>query len=760
MGLNTISFFKNVTTVTTSEIVSVVNSKYLQLDISGTSNNFKINVYAQVIEEGEFLPLAIIGNSSFKIYNSINAKGFYRIDTSGILNVRLILEEISNGDLNCYGEIVKDGAGINVANGEVEGSVEFVGNEANGVYSVAKGFETVTLSDYSETSGYRTLTGVKGYYYYSIDFENRQITLTKEQGAAPTESFELPYSVGDLITIINGSKYEECTAITAINKNIITVESLPFTSVQEVTDFDHDDISLHVPAKPLLGEIVFGSYAVAEGENTVAIERASHAEGRETRAIGQYSHAEGRKTIAHYCAHAEGHTTKATGFQSHSEGYLTEASGDCAHAEGRSTKATGTYSHAEGYTTTASGNYSLATGHETVASGIRSHAEGYKSKAEGDAAHAEGSSTHAKGVASHAEGRVTYAEGQASHAEGNDTDALGLGAHAEGGSTLAKKNYDHAEGSSSVASGGSSHAEGSSSNASAEAAHSEGRNTIASGPASHAEGNYSNASGDYAHAEGNQTIASGFHSHSEGYATKAIGENSHAEGRGSVAEGGNSHAEGVETLASGAIAHAEGYKTTASGPRAHSEGISTQATATASHAEGQETIAGGNFSHVEGLYSEANGYCSHAEGGGTLASSSNQHVEGRYNIEDAENKYLHIAGNGSANSRSNAHTLDWDGNAWFAGKVLVGNTKQELATCETVDKKVAELVESAPETLNTLNELATALGNDPNFVTTIMNMLANKLNIDAGVENEGKFLKVVNGKATWVELTNAEEVAF
>lgn len=43
-----------------------------------------------------------------------------------------------------------------------------------------------------------------------------------------------------------------------------------------------------------------------------------------------------------------------------------------------------------------------------------------------------------------------------------------------------------------------------------------------------------------------------------------------------------------------------------------------------------------------------------------------------------------------------------------------------------VDQKVADLVGSSPDTLDTLNELASALGNDPNFATTITNQLAKK----------------------------------
>lgn len=44
-----------------------------------------------------------------------------------------------------------------------------------------------------------------------------------------------------------------------------------------------------------------------------------------------------------------------------------------------------------------------------------------------------------------------------------------------------------------------------------------------------------------------------------------------------------------------------------------------------------------------------------------------------------------------------------------------------------INSKVAELVDSAPETLNTLNELAEALGDDPNFATTIATQLSNKV---------------------------------
>ena len=89
-----------------------------------------------------------------------------------------------------------------------------------------------------------------------------------------------------------------------------------------------------------------------------------------------------------------------------------------------------------------------------------------------------------------------------------------------------------------------------------------------------------------------------------------------------------------------------------------------------SFAEGRMITASGDSSHAEGQGTIASGGVSHAEGQGTIASSDHQHVQGVYNIEDGYGVYIHIVGNGlNSNKRSNAHTLDWSGNAWFAGTV-------------------------------------------------------------------------------------------
>ena len=54
----------------------------------------------------------------------------------------------------------------------------------------------------------------------------------------------------------------------------------------------------------------------------------------------------------------------------------------------------------------------------------------------------------------------------------------------------------------------------------------------------------------------------------------------------------------------------------------------------------------------------------------------------------------------------------------------------EFATESFVSQKISELVDSAPEALDTLKELANALGNDENFAQTILNKLAGKADKD------------------------------
>ena len=166
------------------------------------------------------------------------------------------------------------------------------------------------------------------------------------------------------------------------------------------------------------------------------------------------------------------------------------------------------------------------------------------------------------------------------------------------------------------------------------------------------------------------------------------GENSVALGQGVVAQGNYSFASGYYTTASGLYSNVEGNNTIASGQSAH--------------AQGDTTIASGQSAHAQGCNTTASAMASHAEGYHTIASSRYQHVQGKFNIDDASGKYAHIVGNGTEDyengtyiqHRSNAHTLDWQGNAWYAGNVSVDGTPasdKDLTTKKYVDDAVANI---------------------------------------------------------------------
>lgn len=120
----------------------------------------------------------------------------------------------------------------------------------------------------------------------------------------------------------------------------------------------------------------------------------------------------------------------------------------------------------------------------------------------------------------------------------------------------------------------------------------------------------------------------------------------------------------------------EGEQNTAALYSAHAEGVNTSALGYAGHSEGEETIAAGYASHAEGRGSIAKSTASHASGLGTIANGKSQTTIGEYNIEDngtgpnVRGTYAFIIGNGtSKNARSNAMTVDWNGNILAASAI-------------------------------------------------------------------------------------------
>ena len=76
----------------------------------------------------------------------------------------------------------------------------------------------------------------------------------------------------------------------------------------------------------------------------------------------------------------------------------------------------------------------------------------------------------------------------------------------------------------------------------------------------------------------------------------------------------------------------------------------------------------------------------------------------------------------------------------------------DYATKNYVDTAIANLVDSAPGTLDTLSELATALGNDPNFATTITGQIGSKVSADSA-----NYIKSASVSGSTLTLTKGDD---
>jgi hypothetical protein len=106
----------------------------------------------------------------------------------------------------------------------------------------------------------------------------------------------------------------------------------------------------------------------------------------------------------------------------------------------------------------------------------------------------------------------------------------------------------------------------------------------------------------------------------------------------------------------------------------------------------------------------------------------------------------------------------------FTGVPLVptatsGTNTNQIASTSFVRTEISNLVNSAPSTLDTLNELATALGNDANFSTTITNALASKANLSGATFTgsisapSGNFTQSLQVNGTGVSLSGHTHTA-
>lgn len=431
----------------------------------------------------------------------------------------------------------------------------------------------------------------------------------------------------------------------------------------------------------------------------------------------------------------------------------------------------GEYSVAIGKTVEASGGCSYAEGKNTTASGWSSHAEGEETKAKGQTSHAEGDNSIAEGISSHAEGSYAVASGITSHAEGEGTKAYGKSSHAEGSFTTASSNYQHVQGKYNIEDKSNKYAHivgNGKSGMERSNAHTldwkgnawfagrvEGTNlpyvvsskVLTTVPASDIKLNdeitVNNISINkdrkyYIEFLGSKNLCNVVISEIGNQFTCVIG-NYGIQGMifssnlmlGVYKMSADDTAidtftdlviyeEEIKCLDNKYLENDLRVQNSISlgrvgniGTESSAIGMDVRATGMASHAEGYGAIASGNFSHAEGSFTEALNEDSHAEGYSTIAASMYQHVQGKNNIEDNLGKYAHIVGNGEDfNNRSNAHTLDWQGNGWYAGKLSQEGTPTEdkdLVTKKYADASLENKVDKSQLSFNSDGELVVTI---------------------------------------------------
>ena len=345
------------------------------------------------------------------VYYIINENGDYIISTAAKADDAIDYYTME------YGNILKDT------------------NYALGKYSIAEGYATRAIGDYSHAENgfideYNNMLPAVAYGRGS-HAEGKSATTIGPHPFKSTASLAdgiFPDEAGFSIDSGRRSKYV-CVGLNVNIQDAQTGQSVPQYSVYPATV---ENGTLTISQEYLKGLSPIGTHY--DFYTNIAFGDSSHVEGAGSMAQGDYSHAEGYINIAVGTAsHAEGNSAHAIGNYSHAEGNLTNAEKESAHAEGNKTEAKGKYSHAEGQSTIARGDASHSEGDTSEAVGKSSHAEGgpdgiEHTVAKGDYSHAEGQATTAEGVASHSEGQHTQARGDASHASGIHTIAMRNGA--------------------------------------------------------------------------------------------------------------------------------------------------------------------------------------------------------------------------------------------------------------------------------------------------------------------------------------------
>jgi hypothetical protein len=167
----------------------------------------------------------------------------------------------------------------------------------------------------------------------------------------------LTWKIGDVISIVNGLKYDFCSEITAVDTTnmTITVNSLPFSKSAYASlsglVLNPDDMEIIVPRKSTEGQVDFGWGAFASGLENKAVGSFSNAMGYKNLTAGDFSMASGRENETAYAAFATGDNNKAHGQSSIAVGIENQTLNKYTATFGRLNTASGQVSFASGNST-------------------------------------------------------------------------------------------------------------------------------------------------------------------------------------------------------------------------------------------------------------------------------------------------------------------------------------------------------------------------------------------------------------------------
>lgn len=542
---------------------------------------------------------------------------------------------------------------FNLENGETIGSVKSIESFAEGEYSFAEGYGSIAYGDYSHAEGegmYKSITLTGNANATTYTFTNSGLNVSNMN----TNQFILYGKVLAKITNVTGSGTSGTITLSKTLSNIAldsVTAKLYYNSIA-IGQSSHADSYGIASSKGSHADSYgkasgIGAHADSGGEATG---QDSHADSG-GKASGMGAHAENSSIAKGSYSHAEGQSTSAIGSYSHSAGQNSKAYGESSEASGRWQMAYSTCASAQGYIYDA--NYSLKLTGDANATTYSCTINSVYTLGVGTVLYLKSSETAAK-VLSFTPTSVTLDHTLSMFTALNDTYVYIYNKGAIG-------EYSHTEGRDGLALGNGSHTEGCS--------------NTAEGLYAHAEGFGNHARGEQAHVEGTNNHVLGDDAHGEGYKQLVIGRTSHAEGYGSdynIKITGDANAT-TYTFSNAAESPVVGDYIYYNGKVIPITAVS------ASTITVNETLSPFALNNITtSLRKEgAIGDYSHSEGFHSIAKGESQHVQGKYNIADDNNTYAHIVGNGtSKDARSNAHTLDWYGNAWYQGNVYVRGTDQ------------------------------------------------------------------------------------